>query len=220
MSRSIKNVQAGRGVTIYGVVTELDQAPMTVSVGSDNRLAHIFHFTLTDDDASISITVWDRVSEYGNFKIGDKVMLTNVTVKRVTGFFAEYGNYAVNFGRGSVVARVPADVDTTHWKKESVRLPSQVGTPPAHTSFDMSSTALTSMHSPSTSGLKRSRDSMSGTTTSTECTPKCEHCESPAEPFCEATGKPHDARCPLCKKVLARSLFCCKSGLPHVEGTL
>ena len=53
MHRSIKNVQAGRGVTIYGVVTELDQAPMTVSVGSDNRLAHIFHLTVTDEDASI-----------------------------------------------------------------------------------------------------------------------------------------------------------------------
>ena len=49
--RSIKNVQAGRGVAICGIITEVDQAPMTVSVGSDNRLAHIFHFTLTDDEA-------------------------------------------------------------------------------------------------------------------------------------------------------------------------
>ena len=113
---------------------------MTVSVGSDNRLAHIFHFTLTDDETSISVTAWDRVSEFGNFKLGEKVMVTNVTVKRVTGFFAEYGHYAANFGRGSAAGRVPADVDTSDWKNASIRLPSQVGTPPQHAFSDNTST--------------------------------------------------------------------------------
>ena len=37
---------------------------MTVSVGSNNRLAHMFHFTLTDEEASISATAWDRVTEF------------------------------------------------------------------------------------------------------------------------------------------------------------
>ena len=79
--RSIKKVQAGRGVSI---IAEVNHAPMTVSVGSNNRLAHMFHFTLTDEEASISATAWDRVTEFGNFKLGEKVMVTNVTVKRVT----------------------------------------------------------------------------------------------------------------------------------------
>ena len=210
--RSIKNVQAGRGISICGQITEVDQAPMTVSVGTDNRLAHIFHFTMTDDESSIQLTVWDRVSEFGNIKLGEKVMVSNVTVKRVMGFFAEYGQYAVNFGRGSVVARVPADVDTTNWQKVSIRLPTQVSTAPPHFSLP----TLTS-ESGTTSGLKRGRDSMStfATSSSSACVPTCDRCNAPAEPFCETTGKPHDARCPLCSKVLARALYCCKTGLPH-----
>ena len=81
--RSIKHLQPGRGVSICGVITEIDQAPMTVSVGTDSRLAHIFHFTLTDNDSSIQITAWDRVPDFANFKLGEKVHISNVTVKQV-----------------------------------------------------------------------------------------------------------------------------------------
>ena len=63
-------------------------------------------------------------------------MVTNVTVKHVTGFFAEYGPYAANFGRGSAAARVPNDIDASNWQKVSVRLPSQLGTHPTHTFAD------------------------------------------------------------------------------------
>ena len=201
--RSIKNVQAGRGITICGVITEVDQAPLTVSVGTDNRLAHIFHFTLTDAEASIQVTAWDRVSEFANFKLGENVMVTNVTVKHVTGFFAEYGHYAANFGRGSAAARVPIDIDASNWQKVSVRLPSQLGTPP---------TPSPSNKSDFTTPQKRPREE---TPPSTACIPTCDQCDSPAEPFCETSGKPHEARCPLCKKLLSRTLFCCKTGLSH-----
>ena len=218
MQRSIKNLQAGRGITIYGMITEVDQAPMTVSVGADKRLAHIYHFTLTDEETSIQVTAWDRVSEFTNFKLGEKMMVTNVTVKRVTGFFAEYGHYAANFGRGSVAARVPGDVDVSNWQKVSVRLPSQVGTPPTQTLEDpqrFAAMTSSSNMSESTNDKKRPRESMAITPPSTACIPTCDQCDAPAEPFCETTGRPHDARCPLCKKVLTRTLFCCKTGLPH-----
>ena len=66
---------------LYGVITEVDQAPITVSVGTDNRLAQLFHLTLTDDEASIQITAWDRVPEFANFRLGEKVMVTGITVK-------------------------------------------------------------------------------------------------------------------------------------------
>lgn len=213
MRRQIKNVQAGRGVTIYGRITEIDQAPITVSVGSDNRLTPLFHATLTDEETSISCTVWDRVAEFSNFRLGEKVMLSNVTVKRVTGFFAEYGQYSVNFGKGSVVSTVPADMDSSMWKHESVRVPTQATDTraPAHTdvtAWQITIDSPTKTNTPS----KRTRDS---TTSSKDCTATCSECDAPNEPFCEATGKPHDARCTLCKKVLSRVLFCGKTGLPH-----
>ena len=186
MRRAIKDVQAGRGITIYGRITEIDQAPITVSVGAENRLCHIFHFTLTDDAASISVTAWDRVSEFGNFRLGEKVMISNVGVKRVTGFFAEYGVYSANFGRGSVVSRVPDDVDSSQWEHVSVRVPSQISETPPRPHSDMASHPST----PSKAGpLKRDRDSMTPAPTSEDCTPTCSECDAPDELFCEATGK-------------------------------
>ena len=204
MMSAIKHVQAGRGINICGLITEVDQAPLTVSVGTDSRLAHIFHFTLTDDDASIQLTAWDRVPEFANFKLGEKVMVTNITVKRVTGFFAEYGHYAGNFGRGSQVARVPSDVDTSNWLKASVRVPSQVPTP-SHTFSAPDSTS-------ESNALKRNRDSSSAPNSTT---PTCNHCVAPSEAFCESTGLAHDARCGLCQKVLSKAKYCCKTGLAH-----
>ena len=73
MMRAIKDAQPGRGVSICGLITEVDQVPLTVSVGTDSCLSQIFHFTLTDEDASIQVTAWDRVAEFANFRLGDKV---------------------------------------------------------------------------------------------------------------------------------------------------
>ena len=209
MMRSIKHLQPGRGVSICGVITEIDQAPMTVSVGTDSRLAHIFHFTLTDNDSSIQITAWDRVPDFANFKLGEKVHISNVTVKQVTGFFAEYGHYAGNFGRGSQVGRVPADIDTSTWQNSSIRIPSQVTTP-SHTFSRPDSGSDTQEQN--ARPPKRSRDtSISRAST----TPTCEHCDAPSEPFCENTGNAHDARCNLCKKLLTKTKYCSKTGLAH-----
>ena len=210
MRSSIKNVQAGRGVTVCGTITEVDQAPMTVSVGTDNRLAYIYHVTLTDEDASIQVTVWDRVPEFANFKLGENMMMSNVTVKGVSGFFAEFGRYAANFGQGSTAGRVPADVDTSQWRKVSVRVAAQThsSSPTSHASRTTSPPAQGELDARQSAGLKRSRESIDTVAT-------CEHCDTPAEPFCETTGKAHDSRCALCNKILARALFCCKTGLTH-----
>ena len=58
---------------------------------------------------------------------------TKRCITRVNGYFAEYGQYAGNYGRVSIVGRVPAEIDTSSFKRVSVRPTSQV--PPSTSSL-------------------------------------------------------------------------------------
>jgi len=185
---AIIDIQPGRCV-IRGRVTSLDDKPSTVAVGKEGRITPLFHFGLTDATGTIQGTAWDRNAEHKLLRVGMVVVIRNVVVKACRQGFTDYSDYSFNFSKQSVL-EVVAEDDPTLPRREKVRplssLSDEAGTPAKRTRLDLSQMQVE---------------------------PGC--CETPSEPFCSTTGKPHPMVCLQCGWTKTKKQFCPKTGLEH-----
>ena len=96
----ISTLSEGNVASIIGRITEVDDRPMTITT-QDGKVILTHHVVLTDATRSIQMTMWDRTAEFENFRLGDVVVVEDVTARSCEVHFKEYGDLALIFSRGS-----------------------------------------------------------------------------------------------------------------------